>query len=125
MIQQKSFLFDVVSKVYVATDSNPVDTQAYELCADMIDVVIDVSCIYGSVEWALGCIVLCGGGRQGCACPLPPNKHINQPIPNQHRSVKYDPETGEAAEGSPYDADSASTIRLSNGMVLYLREVDE
>lgn len=43
----KSFLFDVVSKVYVATDSNPVNMQTYELCSDMIDVVIDVSCIYG------------------------------------------------------------------------------
>jgi len=43
----KTFLFDVVSKIYVATDSNPVDLQTYELCSDMIDVVIDVSCIYG------------------------------------------------------------------------------
>jgi Ras-related GTP-binding protein C/D len=44
---EKAFLFDVVSKIYVATDSNPVDMQTYELCSDMIDVVIDVSCIYG------------------------------------------------------------------------------
>ena len=27
--------------------SAPVDMQSYELCCDMIDVVIDVSCIYG------------------------------------------------------------------------------
>ncbi len=27
--------------------SSPVDMQSYELCCDMIDVVIDVSCIYG------------------------------------------------------------------------------
>ena len=40
-------IFDVVSKVYLATDSNPVDMHSYELCSDMIDVVIDVSCIYG------------------------------------------------------------------------------
>ena len=44
---EKAFLFDVVSKIYVATDSSPVDMQSYELCADMIDVVIDISCIYG------------------------------------------------------------------------------
>lgn len=44
---EKAFLFDVASKIYVATDSNPVDMQTYELCSDMIDVVIDVSCIYG------------------------------------------------------------------------------
>lgn len=46
---EKAFLFDVVSKIYIATDSSLVDMQAYELCCDMIDVVIDVSCIYGWV----------------------------------------------------------------------------
>ena len=44
---EKAFLFDMVSKIYIATDSSPVDMQSYELCCDMIDVVIDVSCIYG------------------------------------------------------------------------------
>merc|ERR1712111_111390 len=47
---EKAFLFDVVSKIYVATDSSPVDMQSYELCSDLIDVVIDVSCIYGLGE---------------------------------------------------------------------------
>ena len=37
----------IIIKIYVATDSSPVDMQSYELCCDMIDVVIDVSCIYG------------------------------------------------------------------------------
>ncbi|GBG29069.1 Ras-related GTP-binding protein C [Hondaea fermentalgiana] len=44
---EKAFLFDVVSKLYIATDHNPVDISSYELCSDMIDVVIDTSCIYG------------------------------------------------------------------------------
>eukprot|EP00300_Choanocystis_sp_HF-7_P024939 c26543_g1_i1.p1 GENE.c26543_g1_i1~~c26543_g1_i1.p1 ORF type:complete len:358 (+),score=105.01 c26543_g1_i1:41-1075(+) len=43
----KSFLFDVVSKIYISTDPLPVEMTSYELCSDMIDVVIDVSCIYG------------------------------------------------------------------------------
>eukprot|EP00316_Scyphosphaera_apsteinii_P001374 CAMPEP_0119305032 /NCGR_PEP_ID=MMETSP1333-20130426/6117_1 /TAXON_ID=418940 /ORGANISM="Scyphosphaera apsteinii, Strain RCC1455" /LENGTH=301 /DNA_ID=CAMNT_0007308031 /DNA_START=167 /DNA_END=1072 /DNA_ORIENTATION=+ len=47
---EKAFLFDVISKIYIATDSSPVDMQSYEICADMIDVVIDVSCIYGLRE---------------------------------------------------------------------------
>lgn len=46
-LMEKSFLFDVVSRIYLATDLNPVDMSSYELCCDMIDVVIDVSCIYG------------------------------------------------------------------------------
>jgi Ras-related GTP-binding protein C/D len=77
----KSFLFDVVSKIYVATDTNPVNMQTYELCSDMIDVVIDVSCIYG----------LQGKQRDALA----------------------------------YDADSASVIKLDNGSILYLREVNK
>lgn len=44
---EKAFLYDVVSKMYIATDSTPVDMQSYELCCDMIDVVIDISWIYG------------------------------------------------------------------------------
>merc|ERR1712014_498735 len=47
---EKAYLFDVVSKIYIASDSQLVDLQSYELCSDMIDVVIDVSCIYGLAE---------------------------------------------------------------------------
>ncbi|GMH53249.1 hypothetical protein TrRE_jg5492 [Triparma retinervis] len=38
---EKVFLFDVVSKLYISTDSSPVDAVSYELCSDMIDVVMD------------------------------------------------------------------------------------
>ncbi|XP_003386626.3 PREDICTED: ras-related GTP-binding protein C-like isoform X2 [Amphimedon queenslandica] len=74
---EKAFLFDVVSKIYIATDSSPVDMLSYELCCDMIDVVIDVSCIYG-----------------------------------------------DDVEACAYDQQSASIIKLSNGVILYLREVN-
>merc|ERR1719210_1959283 len=47
---EKAYLFDVLSKVYIASDPQPVDLQSYELCSDMIDVVVDVSCIYGLAE---------------------------------------------------------------------------
>lgn len=77
---EKSFLFDVVSKIYIATDSTPVDMQSYELCCDMIDVVIDVSWIYGVRE-------------------------------------DQDP--------AAFDEQSSSLIKLNNGTVLYLREVNK
>jgi len=35
------------SKAYLASDSAPVEPQNYAICADMIDVVIDISLIYG------------------------------------------------------------------------------
>ncbi|GMT32760.1 hypothetical protein PFISCL1PPCAC_24057, partial [Pristionchus fissidentatus] len=44
---EKSFLFDVSSKIYIATDTTPVEMATYELCCDMIDVTIDLSAIYG------------------------------------------------------------------------------
>lgn len=77
---EKAFLFDVVSKIYIATDSSPVDMQSYELCCDMIDVVIDISCIYG---------------------------------------LRDD------GEGSAYDQETLSTIKMNNTTVLYLREVNK
>ncbi|CAL7943538.1 unnamed protein product [Xylocopa violacea] len=77
---EKAFLFDVVSKIYIATDSSPVDMQSYELCCDMIDVVIDVSCIYGLRE---------------------------------------------DLEAAAFDNQSSSLIKLNNGTILYLREVNK
>ncbi|RDW84706.1 p-loop containing nucleoside triphosphate hydrolase-13 [Coleophoma cylindrospora] len=46
---EKAYLFDIVSKIYVATDSSPVDMPSYEICSDYIDVIVDVSEIFG---WA-------------------------------------------------------------------------
>uniref|UniRef100_A0A1I8A5U0 GTP-binding protein n=1 Tax=Steinernema glaseri TaxID=37863 RepID=A0A1I8A5U0_9BILA len=47
---EKSFLFDMSSKIFIATDSTPVDMATYELCCDMIDVTLDISSIYGSKD---------------------------------------------------------------------------
>ncbi|ODV97070.1 hypothetical protein PACTADRAFT_39786 [Pachysolen tannophilus NRRL Y-2460] len=43
---EKIFLFDINSKIYVATDSSPVDIQTYEVCAEFIDVTIDLDGLY-------------------------------------------------------------------------------
>ena len=59
-------VLDAVSKIYIATDSNPVDMQSYELCSDMIDVVIDISCIYGVQD-----------DGDGMAYDGKPNTHAN------------------------------------------------
>ncbi|XP_029451278.1 ras-related GTP-binding protein D isoform X2 [Rhinatrema bivittatum] len=91
---EKAFLFDVVSKIYIATDSSPVDMQTYELCCDMIDVVIDISCIYGQK-------MLCS------------SKEVTQ----TQKRLK-----GEGA-GTPYDKESMAIIKLNNTTVLYLKEV--
>jgi Ras-related GTP-binding protein C/D len=44
---EKVYLFDVLSKIYIATDSSPMDMSSYEICSDYIDVIVDISEIYG------------------------------------------------------------------------------
>jgi Ras-related GTP-binding protein C/D len=48
----KAYLFDVVSKIYIATDGAPEDMASYELCSDFVDVIIDFTEIYGSWQRA-------------------------------------------------------------------------
>jgi Ras-related GTP-binding protein C/D len=79
---EKAFLFDVASKFYIASDSSPVDMQSLELCSEMVEVVVDISDIYG---------------RDGA------NEQQDQ----------YD----------VFDDKSFAAIKISNGMVLCLREV--
>ena len=45
---EKAFIFDVICKTYIATDANLMNDDTMSLCSDMIDVVIDISSIYGS-----------------------------------------------------------------------------
>ena len=109
-----------MSKLYISTDSGPVDAQSVELCSDMIDVVLDVSGIYGL-------------GPKTTTTTTPPtapkaeSDHENEgdlvgalisQVPAEELEEEMvDPD-------SAYDSESASVIRLSNGMVLYLKEVD-
>jgi Ras-related GTP-binding protein C/D len=45
---EKVFLFEIVSKLFIATDSTPVDIDSFAICSEMIDVFLDISYIYGS-----------------------------------------------------------------------------
>ena len=43
---EKTYLFDVLSKIYIASDTRPIDMACYEMCSDYIDVIVDVSELY-------------------------------------------------------------------------------
>ena len=151
---EKAYLFDVASKLYISTDSSPVDMQSVELCSDMIDVVLDVSGIYGTggvgPKNTGGKAAITEGGAPDdkkesghadgmiedamndlIAPNLDPNttndddellgKLVGQTSPAAGQDTPDDPDAGGA---SAYDSESSSTIHLSNGMVLYLKEVD-
>jgi Ras-related GTP-binding protein C/D len=42
----KAFLFDTSSKIYIATDSSPLDNQTYVICSDYIDLIGDFTLLY-------------------------------------------------------------------------------
>lgn len=43
---EKAFLFDAGSKIYLATDSSPVDVEIYQVCSDFIDLSVDLGALY-------------------------------------------------------------------------------
>ncbi|KAF2480914.1 Gtr1/RagA G protein conserved region-domain-containing protein [Neohortaea acidophila] len=47
---QKAYLFDTVSKIYIATDASPTLLKDYEVCSDYVDVIVDIKQLYGWQE---------------------------------------------------------------------------
>lgn len=46
----KIFLFDINSKIYISTDSSPVNILSYEVCSEFIDVTLDLKDLYEEEE---------------------------------------------------------------------------
>lgn len=44
---EKVYIFDVLSKIYIASDAGMADLATYGLCSDFIDVIVDLSELYG------------------------------------------------------------------------------
>eukprot|EP01138_Halocafeteria_seosinensis_P013031 gb/GECG01013309.1/.p1 GENE.gb/GECG01013309.1/~~gb/GECG01013309.1/.p1 ORF type:complete len:497 (+),score=53.19 gb/GECG01013309.1/:1-1491(+) len=103
----KAFLYDVVSKLYLVTDSSPPGDHTYELCADMLDVVVDVSCIYGQAQ---------RGFTRTRASTLGPQTP-EETTDSVEAELEIEPET------YAFDDNSEACIRLGDGMALYLRAV--
>ncbi|KAI9137018.1 Gtr1/RagA G protein conserved region-domain-containing protein [Paraphysoderma sedebokerense] len=142
---EKAFLFDTFTKIYIATDSSPVDMQSYEICSDMIDVMIDLDAIYGSP------LQKSQGNSQSqlnsytIQSPSPsPYPHTDPSSPenitsaNSHADLVSSTEINvtsgqiiQAIGGARKESfveeerENGSLIKLSNGMVLYLRHMDK
>jgi Ras-related GTP-binding protein C/D len=129
---EKAYLFDVVSKLYISTDPGPVDMQSVELCSDMIDVVLDVSGIYGlgPSQLELGptgeAISISSGDPTTSSQQLAKENNANEfssSNPDElvgtliSQAPAEDLEEEMVDPDSAYDSESASVIRLSNGMV--------
>ena len=57
----------MVSKIYIATDSSPVDMQSYELCCDMIGELYICCKIYKTSHMCV-CMSVCVCVCVGCLC---------------------------------------------------------
>lgn len=121
---EKAYLFDVVSKLYVSTDSGPVDMQSVELCSDMIDVVLDVSGIYGLgpsqkaiQDAAFAAATTLSTNHEDADATTIPNTVSQKDTSNVLAGTTDDPHSEIIDPDSAYDSHSASVIRLSNGMV--------
>ena len=44
---QKAYLFETVSKIYIATDASPTFLRDYEVCSDYVDSIVDIKQLYG------------------------------------------------------------------------------
>jgi len=47
---EKAYIFDISSKIYLATDATPTNSPTFGLCSDVIEMVIDITSIYGTQE---------------------------------------------------------------------------
>eukprot|EP00306_Pavlova_sp_CCMP459_P014247 CAMPEP_0185198018 /NCGR_PEP_ID=MMETSP1140-20130426/41828_1 /TAXON_ID=298111 /ORGANISM="Pavlova sp., Strain CCMP459" /LENGTH=367 /DNA_ID=CAMNT_0027765185 /DNA_START=31 /DNA_END=1134 /DNA_ORIENTATION=- len=114
---EKAFLFDLVSKLYLATDSSPVDMQLYELCSDVIDVVIDVSYIYGPREAN-------GSGMVTMPASVSGAKDAAGGAAGAPAGDGAEAEEWSGMPLADAAAQSSAVIRLSTGSVLHLRHVN-
>ena len=134
---EKAYIFDIISKIYLATDSSDLD-HFYELCSDAIDVVIDVSCIYSEqkVKNRSRSADQGGSGGSASASAAPSQSDAKGQSDGGAAGSPTTADTkasggtdlksakGSGGSGLPYDSNSAAVIHMENNYVLYLREVD-
>lgn len=99
---QKAYLFDTVSKIYMATDTSPTFLKDYEVCADYVDVIVDIKQIYG---WQ-------SSSRSNTRETQPPDE-------SNHNNKNNSNTTSEAV------GESLITYDKSGDTYIYAREINE
>ncbi|KAK9354241.1 Gtr1/RagA G protein conserved region-domain-containing protein [Lipomyces doorenjongii] len=96
---EKAFLFDIGSKIFVATDSSPMDVPTYEICTDFIDITVDMNNLY--------------------AVDRRPKPVTRNDANTNNGTVSITNRLESIPQGRPI----GSTSRLSNGVILYLQQM--
>eukprot|EP01071_Lankesteria_metandrocarpae_P012253 Lankesteria_metandrocarpae@DN5639_c0_g1_i1.p1 len=125
---EKAFLIDVMSKTFIATDTSPFNATNYEFCTDMVELVIEMTCIYGKMSWV---------------SPPAETQQVKQ-IDHKEQTNASTDTTGNANNAGSVNNEgpnstnavtsggghtrtsttTTSTIHLSSDHVLYLKEVE-
>ncbi|CAM4950265.1 unnamed protein product [Rotaria socialis] len=101
---EQAFLFDVQTKISIATDSSPTDMQMYELCCDMIDLFISMSQIYGRPN---------GNVVQAIDDDADSDRIIRDEQSDEHTEMDSDGNNESVANGTHSSANSDSNSSLS------------
>ncbi|CAF2024282.1 unnamed protein product [Rotaria magnacalcarata] len=146
---EQAFLFDVQTKISIATDSSPTDMQMYELCCDMIDLFISMSQIYGRPNGNVVQAIdedadndriirdeqsdehteMDSDGNNECVTNgihSPANSDSNSSLsttPVRDSCSSFTETTNEDAS-NVFDSMSSSIVKLTGGRALYLKEIN-
>ncbi|KAI9730081.1 MAG: hypothetical protein M1834_006073 [Cirrosporium novae-zelandiae] len=123
---EKAYLFDVLSKIYVASDTSPKDQSAYEICSDYIDLIIDFSELYGFEggpdDEPVSPDLYASDPSSSSNNSTPSNKTNNSPhAPTSHPAIGDIEKDYSGIQIS----DAESFVRLQNDEFLYLREINK
>ena len=110
----KVFLFDINSKIYVATDSSPVDIQNYEVCAEFIDVSIDLDGLYESNSQQQ---------QQQHAQQQLKRNSITDTFEDNMNQSQYQTSVAEDVDALANAKPTKCISRLENGTMLYLHQM--
>ncbi|KAI7871368.1 uncharacterized protein EV154DRAFT_570667 [Mucor mucedo] len=105
------YLFNTLTKIYVATDSTPVEMNSCELCSDVIGVVFSIEFIYGL--------------QSGCS-PYGKEKYDESTLHDLDIGCYNGTgrERGYTRHSFSSEIEVSSIIKLNNGDVLYMKEIN-
>ncbi|CAF4738511.1 unnamed protein product, partial [Rotaria sp. Silwood1] len=125
---EQAFLFDIQTKISIATDSSPTDIQMYEVCCNMIDLQINMSQIYGrsndnvfeAIDDNINNESLVNGIHESMNS-YSSSSLSTTPVRTSCSSIT---ETRNEPTSDVFDSMSSSVIKLTSGRALYLKEIN-
>ncbi|KAM0791757.1 hypothetical protein ACM66B_004024 [Microbotryomycetes sp. NB124-2] len=114
----KAFLFDTASKIYIATDSSPLDNQTYVICSDYIDLVGDFTNLYEPPPLAspIHSRTSSSGSRANALTPMSRMEASSATTPLTSRKISG--KGTSAASGHEQERLPSSRVRLSTGATI-------